>query len=45
MAEDLRIKVRRKRKKEDVQIKKLIVAPCEANIKTVAEEHLPSENV
>ena len=29
----------------DVQIKKLIAAPCEKNIKAVVEEHLLSENV
>ena len=36
--------VGKKKQIEDLQIKKLIAAPCEA-IKTVAEEHLSSENI
>ena len=33
----------KRKKREDVQIKKLIAVPCES-IKTVVEEHLSSEN-
>ena len=55
MAEDSRVKTERNlvdkwksiktKKRESVQTKKLIAAPCKNNIKTVVEEHVASENV